>query len=392
MPPPARRRSTSPVRRRRATAATAARTASGSGGGDGEQLGRRRPRSPALGAAPSTPSRPTSGGLPAARRPDGDDDDRPRPTSGARRRPARPGPARLTCDRRGCRATPRHLASATPRQGLDGRGDRAGVDVERAGAACRRRPRRPPRRPPTAARRRRRRPGRGRRRAAACGSAARRRRRRRRRQRRRRAGAAGGGPRRAGRRRGGRACAGRGRRRGRARRRLVGGRRRRAGSAPAPTVRGGRAPAVRGPARSTATSLNPRPLLEGCRRSRRARSRACSSTPKRVGDPAAHLGHQGADVVGRPPASAWMKLACLVDTSAVPIRRPLHPAASMSRPAESPGGLVNTDPAFGPPGWLLAPPAHDLGELGARRGPVAGRERERGVDHDAASARRFERR
>ena len=52
-----------------------------------------------------------------------------------------------------------------------------------------------------------------------------------------------------------------------------------------------------------------------------------------------------------PPGSAWMKLACLSDTAAVPIRSPLAPAASISRPAESPGGLVNTDPAFWPPGW-----------------------------------------
>src|SRR5690606_17393219 len=54
----------------------------------------------------------------------------------------------------------------------------------------------------------------------------------------------------------------------------------------------------------------------------------------------------------RPPSSAWMKLACLVDTEAVPTRRPLAPAWSMRRPAESPSGLVKTDPALGPPGWL----------------------------------------
>ena len=74
----------------------------------------------------------------------------------------------------------------------------------------------------------------------------------------------------------------------------------------------------------------------------------------------------------RPPSSAWMKLACLVDTAAVPCRRPLPPAASMRRPAESPGGLVNTEPAFGPPGWLARRQAHDLGELGAAPLGVAG--------------------
>ena len=56
-----------------------------------------------------------------------------------------------------------------------------------------------------------------------------------------------------------------------------------------------------------------------------------------------------------PPSSAWMKLACLSDTSAEPIRRPRSPASSMRRPALGPSppsdGLTNTDPAFCPPGW-----------------------------------------
>ncbi len=76
----------------------------------------------------------------------------------------------------------------------------------------------------------------------------------------------------------------------------------------------------------------------------------------------------------RPPGSAWMKLACLVDTSAGPTRRPLAPATSMSRPAESPSGLVNTEPAFGPAGLVVPPPAHDLGDLGRRRVGVARRQ------------------
>ena len=33
------------------------------------------------------------------------------------------------------------------------------------------------------------------------------------------------------------------------------------------------------------------------------------------------------------------------------MRKPFSPAASMSRPAESPAGLVNTEPALDPPGW-----------------------------------------
>ena len=51
------------------------------------------------------------------------------------------------------------------------------------------------------------------------------------------------------------------------------------------------------------------------------------------------------------PRSAWKKLACLADTTAPPTRRPLSPSESMSRPAESPGGLANTEPALEPPGW-----------------------------------------
>ncbi len=35
----------------------------------------------------------------------------------------------------------------------------------------------------------------------------------------------------------------------------------------------------------------------------------------------------------------------------MPRRKPFKPAASMSRPAESPSGLVNTEPALEPPGW-----------------------------------------
>ena len=47
-----------------------------------------------------------------------------------------------------------------------------------------------------------------------------------------------------------------------------------------------------------------------------------------------------------------MKLACFSETTAPPIRRPLSPAASISRPAESPGGLRKTLPADGrPSGW-----------------------------------------
>ena len=46
------------------------------------------------------------------------------------------------------------------------------------------------------------------------------------------------------------------------------------------------------------------------------------------------------------------KLACFSDTWAEPRRKPLSPAASISRPAESPSGLVKTEPALKRrPGW-----------------------------------------
>ena len=42
-----------------------------------------------------------------------------------------------------------------------------------------------------------------------------------------------------------------------------------------------------------------------------------------------------------------MKFACFGLTIAPPTVRPLRPAASMSRPAKSPGGLRKIDPVFG---------------------------------------------
>src|SRR5207245_4752042 len=44
------------------------------------------------------------------------------------------------------------------------------------------------------------------------------------------------------------------------------------------------------------------------------------------------------------PPILTMKLACLGETWAPPIRRPLRPAASIKRPAESPGGFLNVLP------------------------------------------------
>jgi hypothetical protein len=47
------------------------------------------------------------------------------------------------------------------------------------------------------------------------------------------------------------------------------------------------------------------------------------------------------------PGPVTMKFACIRETSAPPMRAPLSPAASMSAPAEVPGGLVKTDPQLG---------------------------------------------
>ena len=42
-----------------------------------------------------------------------------------------------------------------------------------------------------------------------------------------------------------------------------------------------------------------------------------------------------------------MKLACFGETNALPTRSPLRPAASISRPANSPSGFLKMDPAPG---------------------------------------------
>ena len=83
--------------------------------------------------------------------------------------------------------------------------------------------------------------------------------------------------------------------------------------------------------------------------------------------------------------SLTMKLACFSETTAPPIRVPLSPAASISRPAESPGGLRKTLPADGSPsGWC----AWRQWRISSRRAlivvGVGRREAERGVEDDVA--------
>ena len=88
-----------------------------------------------------------------------------------------------------------------------------------------------------------------------------------------------------------------------------------------------------------------------------------------------------------PPSSAWMKLACLGDTSAVPSRRPLH-AGRVDQAA----GRVARRVGEHRPGVLAArlvlpAPPHDLGDLGLAGGAVARRERQLGP-HDERARRR----
>ena len=74
----------------------------------------------------------------------------------------------------------------------------------------------------------------------------------------------------------------------------------------------------------------------------------------------------------RPPSSAWMKLACLVDTAAVPRRRPLPPAASISRPGRVALGVREHRAGVGAARLVGPPPGHDLGQLAVPAVDVAG--------------------
>ena len=102
----------------------------------------------------------------------------------------------------------------------------------------------------------------------------------------------------------------------------------------------------RGRASRHAVTTASRPSRRGTRSRTRGRRRGARRRPRGRGRPAG----------GRPRRvpfwSLTMKLACFSDTTAPPIRVPLRPASSMSRPAESPAGLRKTLPADGrPSGW-----------------------------------------
>ena len=112
--------------------------------------------------------------------------------------------------------------------------------------------------------------------------------------------------------------------------------------------------------------------------------------PAGLADPAPHLAHQPRTRRRRwRPARPGRSWRASRDTTAPPTRRPLRPAASMSRPAESPGGLRNTEPAFGAAGLVLAAPAHDLVDACARTPrPAAAADREVGAGHDLGGTER----
>ncbi len=154
-----------------------------------------------------------------------------------------------------------------------------------------------------------------------------------------------------------------------------------------PTARrAGRRPGPRSPTARSAL-MRPPPSRTSRRRTRsrrRARCRAARATSARTGSTRRRTS------VAVPFWSLTMKLACFSDTTAPPIRRPLSPAASISRPAESPGGLRKTLPADGmPSGWC----AWRQRRISSRRPlivvGVGGREPEGRVDDELAGLTRL---
>ena len=83
------------------------------------------------------------------------------------------------------------------------------------------------------------------------------------------------------------------------------------------------------------------------------RTSVARTTPKRSRHRVRHVGHQRRTSSAEPPSSAWMKLACFVETLG-PMPEPealaARPRRSAARPSR-PGGLVKTEPALLPPGW-----------------------------------------
>ena len=108
-----------------------------------------------------------------------------------------------------------------------------------------------------------------------------------------------------------------------------------------------------GPPRSTTTGglpLTPRPPSRD--QSPTNSISKARSTPCRARTSARTRSARRRTSAAWPFWSLTMKFACFSETTAPPMRSPFRPAASISRPAESPGGLRKTLPADGSPsGW-----------------------------------------
>ena len=107
------------------------------------------------------------------------------------------------------------------------------------------------------------------------------------------------------------------------------------------------------------------------RRSRPAGSRARGRRPSARRPGAGRSCISANTSSAEPPSSAWMKLACLVDTAAVPRRTALAPGG-VDQPAGGVAGRVREHRAGVLAAGLVGPtPAHDLGDLGLGLGSVA---------------------
>ena len=155
-------------------------------------------------------------------------------------------------------------------------------------------------------------------------------------------------------------------------------RRRRPSSAGAPRSPAGAG--SRGSARRRRSRSPVEPDEAGLGHAGRRRCAAC--TRARTSPMSAHTSS------AEPPSSAWMKLACLGDTSARPEPQALAPGG-----VDQPAGGVARRVGEHRAGVLAArlvrpPPPHDLGDLGLARGAVAGRERQLGPHDDLGGADR----
>src|SRR5439155_1449989 len=90
------------------------------------------------------------------------------------------------------------------------------------------------------------------------------------------------------------------------------------------------------------TTSSPAPLEPG---SPMTRISGSSSTPRRACTRSRVTSISASTSAAVASARFTMKFACVAEISAPPIRLPLSPTSSMSRPATSPGGFFHTQPA-----------------------------------------------